>query len=565
MGTLLLALKPTALAVLIGLFDLAVGEVLKFSTTRALVWSRRSTFVRKLRYNYDARPRVLLSTKMAVLLVQLLLLTSCIWWELSISAATFPTTHRRSLRCFHTERLNRAIGREGPTVSELDDDRVTEYLQQADCPYSLVSNALYRPDMRRGYPPCLPSLTARHLDITLKLQGSAIGHVANSDAGDPFLAYGLAEDGKIKGEDLGETDALATTSFWSLDLSGLDSKSAFWFGQDERIISNIELPRAVVDDRPDDFSPESSASISCVSNNLKCYRDSAAHALEVKKPVRRSHEQTEIGTFISSHRFLPSALCIFDGGKIRIDVDWVHLEQHIPNLERPGRTGPVPIIIRIRGSTQCVPEVSRESTRLYLDAMGGINIKDAMENVTADSAVLRASNVLGKAAIVSGRRVPFEQTAECSVFSGVQGSSIGVVETYVSLSLIMTVLLIILFSIVVIVREKWRTSDVVDPFDRVHLLRQICRDQQKEHEAFEGNRDEPTPVRTGGVGTFGPSFSWDAMDDMISTPSAVNGVAPSPSVDSTPKRKEPESFVILLQRHDSSFDLRVLCHKDENA
>lgn len=564
MANLLVPLKPIVLAVLIGLFDLSVAEVLKLTTHNARKWRRCSLLNRTGYYRYRTRKSKLLSFNLLVLFLQLVLLVACIWWELSISEASFPSRRRIDLRCFRTERENRAIAKHGPITSELQDDRISQYLHDIGCADGMLNQVLYGPDMDRGYPGCMPALQQRDISMTLAIQGSAVAHVANSGEGDPTIGYGLEEDGRIIAEDLGADEPLATTSFWSLEMQSKGHKTAFWNFRSgpERVISNMALPNDILDDIPETFPKESTASIECSANTLECYHESAKRALSVEKPLHRSYSEHRVATLISSHRFLPSQLCIFANSKLTVDVWWVYLAQSIPNVERNGRSGPVPIRVFFRGSGLCAPEVSRETGRLYLDSMEGVSIKDAMQNVTDINDLDTTKTILQKAAAVMGKKTPLERTVECSVFEATQGSSLGKVETYVSLAVLSTLVTIIICAVICHIRYRGHCKTCIDPLDPESLLHQLSMEQER---LADDGKTSVNPHSSVSIGTATEDeLPWDggAGDYDI----VVNGQSQESSTRSSGRdgaHVTHDGFFVFLEDLGSGHEMRVISFYDD--
>lgn len=550
MTGLLLFVRPTVLAVIVGLFDLSVGELFKFWATNAWKGKRRALLHRQRYLRFNTKSRRLLSFSTFVLFVQIILLLTCVWWELSINDSRFPTSQLIPLRCFRTKRENRAIGKDGPLTSEMNNSMLTEYSREVGCENSLMAEALSGADILSGYPTCLPVFEEKVLDVTLKIQGSAVAFVANSEAGDPTIAYGLEEDGKFVGLDIEED--LTTTSFWAIELGNMDKNNAFWPFHDpaERVVSNLALPWDMLTDIPEKFEADSSASINCKSNSLDCYLESAKAALSVKKPIHRSYSSEVVSTFISSHRYLNSSICILNDSETKVNVTWVHLNQSIPDVEREGRSGPVPTRISIHGSGKCIPNMSNNSARLYFDAMEAVRVVPAMEKIEGDDVFERTRQVLQKAAIAMGMKTPVDRTESCNVYKAINGSSIGKVETYVSISLISIIVLMILVSIIIFVVEKINCPMKQDPYNLICVMNALYWAQkgkqisQQQHSIVDA-KQHPSEEDDNGT---------DESCEDVPSPACAQGTNSSNS------DQPPSSFIVFLDDLDES--LRVCAPED---
>lgn len=556
MGKFLVNIGTVQLAVFLGLGEFIVVEILKFVTQQVCTGIHRSSLYRNGCCKYRSPKSTLLSVTNVLVVVQCLLLFLCVWSEMSISTAFFPSNSLTSLSCYHPSHLSLAIQKGGPSKSELLDDRISEYILQSACDGSMLSSALSGTDIRKGYPPCLLPFEPRDINITLRLQGSAMAQLRKKNDIDPFLTYGLSENGKIMGEDLGE--ALAPTSFWALDNSESNKSSPVWFENSTGIITNVALPRKITEDLPAAFNEDSTATVVCDANNLECYRKSARVAHKAPLPIYRSYMQRNLTTMISTQRFLPSDICLFTNTLVRIEISWVQLNQTINGLKWAGRRGPVANEIHISGLARCIRNVSRESSRLYLDAMEHVDILEAMKNVREGTNFSRMSMLLQKAAIVLGKNVPVNQSVECQAFKAIEGSSIGATAMYASCSILAIILVIIIGETIWLFRERWRCPIKYDPFDRVTLLNELHR-----RDEYQRNERSSVPVESR-LQPSNASVTFRAIGSLLSKRVSSGNSRSNSNRIPPPTQTENNSnaFSVYLDKESGRYELRLTNNQD---
>lgn len=341
----LVPVRPVVLALIIGLFDLFLGETLKHSVDQARSWHRRRTLFDRGCYEVlTPRARTwahaVQSPSFIIGLLQVLLLALCIWLELSIDNTSFPAAAGTVTElCFTPMRATRAISKGGPREPEMYDDRVRTYLEQSGCnrggsDAALLSTALAGPDaLSRGYPTChafgpgddgddVDEDGMTMIEENLVLQGGGNAYVANSLAGDSHLVYGLEDlrnPGTVQNEDIGVN--FTSTSFWHLGLGSHNLSFPKWTKQDtaQRIIGNVALPNNLVDTPPadDEFNATARGEVRCDGMDETCYRNFSRNALKLTDTVETQLTETVSGGyFIRVHKSeeVPDFVCIFGSG-----------------------------------------------------------------------------------------------------------------------------------------------------------------------------------------------------------------------------------------------------------
>lgn len=483
MPLLLTALGPLQLAVIIGLVELVISESLYIVTVYFLSWVRRYGMFKNIKY--VLRP-TWLNGLSGVFITQLIQLMLCIWLELSISPARFPSSKLIQERCFKTERPTLALSRRGATKNSLLDVRVGTYVSQASCEGGLYNETLAgETALIRGYPKCRKDWKIRNVTEALSLQGSNEAYIANSKNGDPHLAYGLASgNGSIIAEDHGDEDSnqLATRSFWTL-LFGSDRGSyASWNFEftDERVLTNIAIPWSLIDRAPRkaNFTDAQIGSIACLKDDLECYHQYAAVAKNLDV-INDSLAENSTAVFIRSHQTYPSSICIFDKNMVEINVSWVFMKQSIPYAER-NRSGPAITQLSIAGNNgQCLDDITQTTSRLYIDALKrngfrSLLLTEETLNPKHDN-LQRTISTMQKAAVITGMNTPNTEagTHDCFICASHNGSSIGIIETAVSSVYLFCIVCVIVFEIIVIFVYHNRCPRSIDPLESTEMLEQI--------------------------------------------------------------------------------------------
>lgn len=489
MESLNVSLRPSTLAVLVGLIDIAICELFKMSMSSFFQWRFRFQLHQKgyvlinlNRNRFGIQPILMYFVHVAVLV-------TAIWLELSISGGRFPSASKVLLDpdnssglnhgCFGPKRDTRAFMKGGPESIELNDDRISLYLKGINCKNRIISNAVAgSAALQIGYPSCTNGLVDHQVNDTFRLQGSGIAHVANSDSGDPHLAYGLEKHGNIVSEDHGNSTDLAPTSFISIVMQSQNKSTSLWkFNENvERVVSNLHLPENFLFDSQAGqatFNDSNSAIINCVKNGLSCYHDFANAALNIPDPIHKTYSGNDTVSYIFSHRSLPSFVCVLDKN-IQIDVWWVYTSHYIPDAtEREVRSGPTLTRIQIQGRGKCVLNMSKELSRLYLDAMEDISLRYTMQNMKKEpiqSNLDCALQVLQTAAVLMGMKTKHEDATKCFVNAVTKGSSMGKLETYVASAVVISTCLITVILNVLALRYKRSCPLLYDPLDIRSIL-----------------------------------------------------------------------------------------------
>lgn len=496
MECFLIPLRPLVLAVIVGLVDLFLNEVTKTVFKLTDRWRNRMKLYSERTYEIRPRSSVILSVHSILLIIQVVLLSVGIALELSISPESFPSTVKVEQKCFKPRRETRAIQKRGPSTTELNDERVLPYLSVSNCLDGLVQQVIVGPTaLYKGYPNCSVRARNQQLNTTLRLQGSAVAFVANSRRGDPHLAYGVEKAGYIIGEDTGYrngTAKLAPRSFFSLLPIDSIGSTAFWSfprSPQMRIVSNMALPRVVLKDFPRQFNSLNMGTINCSENNIQCYHHYAKIAHGLPNPIFRAYSNHDGALLISSHRFLPSFVCFFD--KVQIKTWWVFMNQFIPDVERNGRSGPLPTRINIGGQGKCAFNISRESARLYIDAMERISLKqalDQLESENQESNTFKLFKIVQMASVIMGMVTPRDQNVNCSISDVVHGSSIGRREVYIASTITFFLLLAIICCIFYVIWTIRNCPLHYNPIDMKTILRMLHDQRCRETTFGSGSR-----------------------------------------------------------------------------
>lgn len=472
---ILVSVDPLVLAVAIGLIDLMLSEMVRFSLMLKRKWKQRlSIYCTK---TYKIRPRVagIISLTSLFLCIQVIMLAMTIILELSISHTRFPSQKKIQRFCYRTARVTRVNNMMGPTHSDLDDERVIPYLNTVGCSNSLISQVLTCPTaIYNGYPTCLSKFHNHNIDMKFRLQGSAVAYVANSRNGDPSLAYGVEANGSIANEDYGDDvgiNKLASTSIYSVVTSGDHRNSAGWSfdRKGQRTISNVLFPLPILEDHPQQFDNQSISSVVCTSNDLKCYHEYATVAHSISNPIARTYSFNE-SLIMMSHKTIPSFVCVLDSADI--DVWWVYMNQYIPDVERNGRSGPVPTRLHVRGPGRCVMNMPKESARMYIDSMEKVKVAAAAKNIGGNESV-DLSVMIQQAAVIMGMRTSERTRVNCTVFDVVTGSSIGRLEASISIGLAFFVILISIVSVISATMDMIKCPLKFDPLNMKVLMRRM--------------------------------------------------------------------------------------------
>ncbi|PXF40612.1 hypothetical protein BWQ96_09675 [Gracilariopsis chorda] len=496
--------KPSVLAVIIGVIELILSELFKLTADCASAWHRRKQLYHNGRFRVRANPY--LQQRHTYLTTGLLfvLLVLTIVLELSIDSAAFPSSSRvpidQGVRCFGPTRDTRYFNKRGPRNSELDDDRVASYIKQAGCGQGMLDLSVQgAAALETGYPGCLPGFASREFDEVLGIQGGAVGFVGNSEAGDPHLDYGVERDGEIVSPDVG--DMLAGTSFWLLSIWGLGKSVAFWsFGGgrvEERVGTNLAIPKRFIDDTPKVFRAESTANVTCTSNARECYDMVRPKALSVD-PVVRSYRENTLAVVISSLKNHDSSLCIFDSS-MDMQVSWIYLNLFIPDVERDGRNGPAIVRLRIRGRARCMSKLPRQSSRMYLDAMERVVLNETL-NTTDTASFDSARDVLQRAAVIIGMKTLPEEGVPCQPLAVMEGSTVGAAELIVTavFSALLLLFVVALFAMTIAAQRSCPVRvDPLNPLWPVQLL--VAETREREEDNLRAGSDGPPDVSMGGT------------------------------------------------------------------
>lgn len=473
---ILVTVDPLVLAVVIGLIDLALNEMVTFSLMQKRKWKQRLSIYCTKIYKIRQRTAGIISLTSLLLFIQLLMFTMTIILELSISHTRFPSQNKIQRSCYRTARVTRVQNMQGPSDSDLDDERVIPYLNTIGCSNSLISQVLIRPTgIYNGYPTCLSKFQNHSIGMTFRLQGSAVAYVANSRNGDPSLAYGVEENGSIANEDHGDDEGknkLASTSIYSIVTSGNHRNSGGWpfDRKGQRVMSNVLLPLPIIHDHPEEFDNQSTSSVVCTNNDLECYHEYAATAHSISNPIARTFSSKEDSILMMSHKTIPSFVCVLNS--VDIDVWWVYMNQYIPDVERNGRSGPVPTRIHVRGPGRCVMNMPKESARMYIDSMERVIIAAASRKIGGNESV-DFSVMLQQAAVIMGMRTSERRSVNCTVFDVVTGCSIGRLEASISIGLAISVVLISMVSAISATRDMIRCPLKFDPLNMKGLMRRM--------------------------------------------------------------------------------------------
>lgn len=483
MAILLTILGPLQLAVLIGLVELVISESLHIASVRYLSSVRRYRISKHKNYVLKLSWFNGLSS---VFIAQFIILGLCVWLEFSISSAQFPSSKLIQDECFKTSRPTMAISKTGATRTAFPDVRVGTYVSEANCDGGLYNLTLTgETALIRGYPNCRRDWKNRNVSEVLSLQGSNEAYVANSKSGDPHLAYGLAsENGSIIAEDHGDANSneLATRSFWSLLIESGDGSYSGWdFESNEaRVISNFAIPKGLLERAPwkRNFTNNQIGRIACVQDDLECYHRYATIAKNLTV-ISDSLVENKTTIFVRSHENYPSTICIFLDTRVEVNISWVYMEQSIPNAER-NRSGQAMTQVSISGDNgQCLDDITQTTSRLYIDALkssgfGSLLRMEAKINPKYNN-LEKTISTLQKAAVITGMNTPNseEESTECLIRAPHNGSSIGKIETIVSVVYLISVFIVIIFKFIIIVKHQIECPGSIDPLEIGELLEQI--------------------------------------------------------------------------------------------
>lgn len=326
MATIQLPIQTLHVALAIGLFDLFLSEAFNASVRKASSWRSRTTLfttgvlfiprknqtpnqhntteIKKAKYNLFFSDR----TRCFIVVAQLILLSLCLWLELSLSEKGFKFPRTIPEKCYRYERKTKLTMRRVPYTGALDDSRIPKYLHEAGCigRNRLLREALARQTaLYRGYPKCTNTtfhkVPSNKLTARLKLQGGGVGMVGTFLDGEPFLSYTVASVNKTD-FGWGKRSGFAGTSFWSWafqssnsSLSSSSPDTNLFLGKSEwywhrnhsfvdRIAANVQLPLTIMRDAPAEYSTDQIATIECDSRkNKTCFEQHARIAHELQK------------------------------------------------------------------------------------------------------------------------------------------------------------------------------------------------------------------------------------------------------------------------------------------
>lgn len=490
--TIHIAIKPSSLAVIIGLVELFVGEVFKLVSDNYVKYARRQRLFRTGRFRIHKISLLNYKELCLTTLLLTVLVALTIALELSIDTAPFKHSKTINTKCFETIRETRLFSGPRPSYADLDDLRLPQYIQQTGCK-SLIERSLQGgASLHMGFPKCLKEFENVELDLILGIQGSGFGFVGNSQGGDMHLDYSIVEKGEIVERDIldnaegNETPntGLTTSSTWSLGFYTAGPSDSYWGFQrsEERVGSNLAIPKAWTESLRA-LPKESSGAVNCSINNVECYNMIRPKVLSLS-PMVETYEENQLALLIGSLQNQPSLLCILR--RLKVVVEWVEINQTIPGVERNGRSGPVARSFQLQGKGECLKEISKQSARMYRDAAGQLDLNLTLPKADIEEAKL----MLQRAAIVAGMRLERKFAVDCQVYGIGTGSLIG--TGLLAITTIYTAGLVVGIAVMIVLTLRMRAvcEVPVDPLDPLWPVRLLVKEERERRESDEGSNSE---------------------------------------------------------------------------
>lgn len=525
-------------ALAIGLFDLFLSEI--FSSSLKYAWSchTRTVLFRNgllVIPRQNANPKCedqpqsssrrqtsFFSdpTKTTIFICQIILLTLCLWLELSISEQGVRTQQLVDERCYAFERKTKISSRHTPYTRHLRDPRIRQYLQDSKC---MNKNTLLRETLAgktaldRGYPQCCKATFQRirnrdgigyknRIRDSLRLQGGGVGYVGDWLDGESFLAYSSSS---VRRTDYGwgRVSGFATTSFWSwafqsetnhAGLPYLDKSGLYWYttNYSDRIVANVQLPRNIIRNAPTSYNATQRGYVFCKHRReRKCFDEHVRVAMLLHKQ-RQLYRNMSVksgimirGTEANASRRPDMAprLCVFGPGKVRFKINWVFITQMISDSNR-NRAGPVAtdLTVVVESSDMWCIDLSYNVSKMYFDATSRINLNQLpswfekrpsgkkQDNVSRKgTSVDGLKEMLTTAAVVNGLNPVGGMVYDCKVYRRVLGTSIGFIETAISAGYMSALIFVSFVSLFYSFRTRTASSFRDDPLGTQSLLEQL--------------------------------------------------------------------------------------------